>query len=162
MLNINLCFIFVLVTSFNVCAVETFTAKVAKIIDGDTIKVINEYNNQFKVRLAGIDCPERGQAWSIKAAKALKNKLPINNKVAIELIDIDHYGRLVGRIYLDGTNLNRYLVESGNCWAYPKYLKDKELINLQAKAKKSNLGLWSLPENERIEPWVLRKNNKHK
>ena len=133
-----------------------FDAKVIKIADGDTITVLREGNVQIKIRLADIDCPERGQPWGRNATDALKKALT-KDTVGIEVLDKDRYGRTIARVYVDSISMNRYLVESGNCWVYPKYAKDHALFSLQDEAKAAGRGLWQLPESERVPPWEWRK-----
>lgn len=132
-----------------------FEAKVIKIADGDTITVLREGNVQVKIRLADIDCPERGQPWGRNATEALKKALT-NDTVGIEVLDKDRYGRTIARVYVNSVSMNRYLVESGNCWIYPKYAKDQKLFALQDAAKSAGKGLWQLPESERVPPWEWR------
>jgi endonuclease YncB( thermonuclease family) len=137
-------------------AADTITGKVVRVADGDTITILTSDKEQVKIRLAGIDCPERAQPWGRNATEALKAVLT-GEPVTVEVIDVDRYGRTVGRVFIKGMNTNRHLVESGNCWVYPKYAKDKELFTLQDEAKAAKRGLWRLPENERIPPWEWRK-----
>jgi len=132
-----------------------FEAKVIKIADGDTITVLREGSVQVKIRLADIDCPERGQPWGHNAADAFKKALT-NDTVGIEVLDKDRYGRTIARVYVNSVSMNRYLVESGNCWIYPKYAKDQKLFALQDAAKSTGKGLWQLPESERVPPWEWR------
>lgn len=140
-------------------ATPDYKAKVIGITDGDTIKVLRTGNEHVKVRLAGIDCPERKQPWGTKAKQAASD-LVAGQTVTIKVTDIDRYGRTVGRVFVDGMNVNRALVEGGHCWAYTRYVKDKVLFTLQDEARKSQRGLWALPETERVQPWEWRR-NKH-
>lgn len=133
-----------------------FRAKVINIADGDTITVLREGNVQVKIRFADIDCPERGQPWGRNATEALKAFLT-SDVVNIEALNKDRYGRTIARVYLDSVSINRYMVDSGNCWVYTKYAKDPEIFNLEIHARKDERGLWQLPESERIPPWEWRK-----
>jgi endonuclease YncB( thermonuclease family) len=74
--------------------------KVLKIPDGDTITVLVD-NQQFKVRLAEIDTPERRQPWGNRAKQALADKV-FGEVVRIDVVTTDRYGRTVGHIRLDG------------------------------------------------------------
>ncbi len=140
---------------------ETYQAKVVGVTDGDTIKVLRTGNEQVKVRLAGIDCPERKQPWGTKAKQAASD-LVAGQTVTIEKITADRYGRTIGRVFVNGLNVNRSLVEGGNCWVYPRYAKDKVLFTLQDEAKNLQRGLWRLPEHERVPPWEWRKAKRKK
>lgn len=132
-----------------------FEAKVIKIADGDTITVLREGNVQIKIRLADIDCPERGQPWGRNATEALQDALT-GDTVGIEVLGTDRYGRTIARVYMGAISINRHMVESGNCWVYTKYAKDNKLFSLQDGAKAAGLGLWQLPEPERVPPWEWR------
>ncbi|MEQ9021545.1 MAG: thermonuclease family protein [Pseudomonadales bacterium] len=139
-------------------AADSIIGKVVKVADGDTLTLLTSDKKQVRVRLAGIDCPESGQPWGGNATEALKAVLT-GEPVIVEITDIDRYGRTVGRVYIKKMNINRHLVQSGNCWTYTRYAKDKELSKLQDEAKEANRGLWRLPEVERMPPWEWRKKN---
>ena len=140
-------------------AADSVTGKVVRVADGDTITILTNDKEQVKIRFAGIDCPERAQPWGRNATEALKAVLT-GEPVTVGIMDVDRYGRTVGRVYIKGMNVNRHLVESGNCWVYPRYAKDKELFRLQGDAKAAQRGLWRLPEIERVPPWEWLKNNR--
>lgn len=141
-------------------ASDSITGKVVRVADGDTITILTNDKKQFKIRFAGIDCPERAQPWGQNATEALKAALT-GESVTVEVMDVDRFGRTVGKVYIEGMNINRHLVESGNCWVYPRYAKDQKLFDLQDEAQAAKRGLWALPEGERVPPWEWRK-NKHK
>jgi endonuclease YncB( thermonuclease family) len=128
-------------------AAETYQAKVVGITDGDTIKVLRTGNEQVKIRLAGI----RKQPWGNRAKQAASD-LVAGQIVTIDVMDIDRYRRTVGRVFVDGVNINRAMVEGRHCWTYVKYAKDKQLPVLQDQAMAENRGLWLLPESERVPP----------
>ncbi len=142
-----------------VFGVETYQATVVGITDGDTIKVLRAGNEQVKIRLAEIDCPERKQPWGTKAKQAV-SELVMGRTVKIEVIDVDRYGRTVGKVFVDEQNVNRALVEDGHCWAYVEYVRDTQLPVLQEQAKAASRGLWQLPESERMPPWEWRRNRR--
>ncbi len=58
---------------------------------------------------------------------------------------MDRYGRIVGRVFIDGIDVNRELVAQGYAWVYRKYSNDAELLSLEAEAKQKRLGLWADP-----------------
>jgi endonuclease YncB( thermonuclease family) len=142
--------------SIQCLALQAITGKVVRVADGDTITILTSDKEQVKIRFAGIDCPERAQPWGRNATEALKAVLT-GEPVTIEVIDVDRYKRTVGRVYIKGMNVNRHLVESGNCWVYPRYAKDQKLFDLQEQAKAAKRGLWRLPEGERVPPWEWRR-----
>ena len=67
---------------------------------------------------------------------------------------MDRYGRIVGRVYVDGIDVNQELVAQGYAWVYRKYSNDAELLRLEADAKQKGLGLWA--EANPIPPWEWR------
>ena len=100
---------------------HAWTGKVVGISDGDTIKVLHN-NKQVKIRLHGIDTPEKAQAFG-KKAKKFTAKMVAGKIVSVTKTDTDKYGRTVAIITLDCKNLNKSLVASGFAWVYRKYCK---------------------------------------
>ena len=134
---------------------EDFIGKVVGITDGDTVTVLT-YDKQTKIRLAEIDTPEKNQPYGKKAKKALSDFI-FGRTVRIEVQTIDRYGRTVGKIYLDNLNINKEMVKAGHAWVYRRYAKDETLFKLEKHAKQNMLGLWALPEEQRIAPWEWRR-----
>jgi micrococcal nuclease len=137
-------------------AAEPYSAKVIGITDGDTLKVLTDQRKQVKIRLAEIDTPEGKQPWGNKARQALSD-LTFRRVVTVMPVTTDRYGRTVAHILVSDLNVNREMVRTGNAWVYRKYLRDKSLLDVEADAKKANLGLWGLPEFQRVPPWEWRK-----
>ena len=112
-----------------------FQAKVIHIADGDTITVLNDSNDQIKIRLNGIDCPEKAQAYGNKA-KQFTKELVHGQMVTIQAHDKDKYGRTIGDVILeDGRNLSQELVKAGYAWWFFKYSDDEQLGLLEVQAK---------------------------
>ncbi len=131
-----------------------FQAKVIHIADGDTITVLNRANEKIKVRLNGIDCPEKAQAFGNKAKQFTKD-LVHGEMVTIQAYDQDKYGRTIGDVLLeDGRNLNQELVRAGYAWWYFKYSDDEHLGRLEVEAKIAKVGLWT--DKNPIPPWIYR------
>ena len=94
--------------------------KVVSVLDGDTIEVLNGHHAK-RIRLSGIDCPEKGQAYG-KKAKQAASALAFGKEVTIQTHGHDKYKRILGDVILpDGTNVNQELVKQGWCWWYRKY-----------------------------------------
>jgi micrococcal nuclease len=125
---------------------EEFTGKVVGVADGDTITVLRD-RTPIKVRLHGIDCPERGQDFGSQA-KAFTAKLVFGQVVKVVPRNTDRYGRTVAEVLLgDGRILNHELVKAGLAWWYRKYAPDdRALAQLEAEARAANRGLWSQPK----------------
>ena len=130
--------------------------EVVTITDGDTIKILTPAKQQIKVRLADIDTPERGQPYGRKARQVLGEKIH-RRQVDVEEVAIDRYQRLVGRVFLDGRNINAEMVEDGAAWVYRKYSDDPQLLRLESQAREQGRGLWALQPDQRIPPWEWRK-----
>jgi endonuclease YncB( thermonuclease family) len=95
-------------------ASERFSGRVVGIADGDTITVLRA-GREVKVRLHWIDCPERGQAFG-RRAKQAKSRLVFGKTVVVEPTDADRYGRTVGRVFVDGQDINLELVSPRMAW----------------------------------------------
>ena len=139
----------------------TIEGQVVAITDGDTIKILTPAKQQIKVRLADIDTPERGQPYGRKARQVLGEKIH-RRQVEVEEVTIDRYQRLVGRVFLDGRNINAEMVEDGAAWVYRKYSDDPQLIRLESQAREQGRGLWALQPDQRIPPWEWRKQQRSK
>ena len=72
----------------------------------------------------------------------------------------DRYGRTVGRVYVNGRDVNAELVRSGYAWVYRKYATDRSLYGVEADAKAEQRGLWGSPEAKRVPPWEWRHGGK--
>ena len=77
--------------------------------------------------------------------------------MTLQPITQDEYDRLVAVVYLDGENVNAWMVQQGHAWAYRRYLDDAQYCAWEQQARAKGLGLWSLPSSERIAPWEYRK-----
>lgn len=136
-----------------VCA--AFFAQVVSVLDGDTIEVLHDTHPE-RIRLHGIDCPEKSQAYGQKAKRAT-SALVFGKEVTIQTHGKDRYQRTIADVILsDGTNVNQQLVRDGFCWWYRKYApNDTELENLETEAREAKRGLWNDPAP--IPPWDYRK-----
>jgi endonuclease YncB( thermonuclease family) len=128
--------------------------RVVKITDGDTLTVLDGSNVQHKIRLAGIDAPEKGQPFGTKARENLAGKV-FGQAVHVEVIDVDRYHREVGRIYLGERFINAEMVRDGFAWRYPQYDKPGEFTAAENDAREHRRGLWADPNP--MPPWEWRK-----
>jgi micrococcal nuclease len=146
------------------CAGETRTmesdgpvliGRVTRVGDGDTIEV-SLSSGPIRVRLHGIDTPESNQPWGREARVELLKRVD-RREVALAPVEQDQYDRMVAVVYLGDENVNRWLVEQGHAWAYRAYLDDPEFCELEARARGSRRGLWSLPHGDWVAPWEWRR-----
>jgi endonuclease YncB( thermonuclease family) len=133
---------------------QEFSAKVVGVSDGDTITVLKD-RTQVHVRLNGIDCPEKGQAFGGRA-KEFTSEHAVGKVVTIRPQTTDRYGRIVAEVLLqDGKSLNHELVRAGFAWWFRKYAPDDtELKRLEEEARGSKRGLWA--DAHPISPWEWR------
>lgn len=124
-----------------------------RVVDGDTIRARAD-GKEIKIRLVNIDAPEIGQPFGNKSKNFL-DKLLYAKKITLLAEGKDRYGRVLGNVFSDKSNVNAMMVKFGFAWVYEKYAKNSSLYDHQNQAKRKNLGLWS--DNDPIAPWVWRK-----
>jgi len=138
---------------------EEYNGRVVGITDGDTLTLLVEGKQQVKVRLAEIDTPESRQPYG-KRAKQELSALAFNKIARVQVQDTDRYKRTVGRVFVDGLDVNAEMVRRGAAWVYRKYVLDARLFKLEEEARREKRGLWKLPESERVPPWEWRHNRR--
>lgn len=137
------------------CQAQILTGKVVRIADGDSFTLLVEGKNQIRIRLHGIDCPERGQPYS-RVAKDFTRDLLSRGSVKVEQTDVDRYGRVVGIVIInDSINLNERLLQAGLAWHYSNFDKNPDWRRLEAIARQERVGLWK--ESNPTAPWDYRK-----
>lgn len=157
MLNITrLClFIFfsILGSTLLLGQVKTIAGKLIAVSDGDTFTLLTADNVQYKIRLNGIDCPEKGQDFS-KKAKNYTFQFCQGKTVVAEILSKDKYGRSIANVSVNGISLNQSLVAEGLAWHFVKYSSDATLAQLEISARRKKLNIWSLANP--MAPWVYR------
>ncbi|WP_370060668.1 thermonuclease family protein [Neptunomonas phycophila] len=134
-------------------------ALVIAITDGDTVKVMDNQNQHYKIRLASIDAPERKQPFGKKSTELLASKIG-NQRVTLNCPNKDRYGRWICGISYQGQDVNRWMVEQGGAWVYRQYYKGKDYYIAENTAKDQQLGLWKTSEYQVMPPWEWRKAHK--
>ena len=134
---------------------SSLSAKVVGIQDGDTITVLHG-EEQYKIRIWGIDTPEMGQPFG-KAAKQAASQLLFEKEVQFKLGEKDRYGRIISTVTMpNGDDFGATMLLSGHAWHYVQYAPHAEgYAELQAKAKRKKSGLWA--EQGAVAPWDWRK-----
>ena len=147
-----------LVLSVHPVLANDFSGSVVSVLDGDTIDVLHTGKAE-RIRLHGIDCPEKKQAYGQKAKHAA-SALVFGKEVTLHTFGKDKYGRTIGDVLLpDGTNVNQELVKEGWCWWYRKYAPgDTMLERLESEAREAKKGLWVEPNP--VPPWEGRKRSR--
>jgi len=128
--------------------------KVIKIADGDTFTMIFDNDFDVRVRLNGIDCPEKNQPFS-KRAKQLLSDFIFGKMVVVKYKEKDRYGRVIGDVYIDGLHVNYEMVKYGLAWHFKRYSDDDQLDSLEKDARYKRIGIWS--NKNPIPPWEWRK-----
>src|SRR5437899_4902962 len=141
-------------------ALADFTGRVVGVTDGDTIKVLHNGRAE-KIRLHGIDCPEKGQPYGTKA-KQFVSQLVFGKEVTVKDYGLDNnrFKRTLGEIVLsDGRVVNEELLRAGLAWWYRKYVPNRvDLAALEEEARTAKRGLWVDPDP--VPPWCWRKQKK--
>lgn len=129
------------------------TVDVVDVTDGDTLTVEGAAGHTETVRLWGVDAPETSQPYGSDAT-AVARKVAEGKRVDVELIERDHYGRVIGRVHVDGTTLGRTLTRSGYAWHGRRYPTSSQLKANEQKARREGRGLWS--QSHPVPPWRHR------
>jgi endonuclease YncB( thermonuclease family) len=143
-----------------VAGAETITGQVVGVTDGDTLTVLDASDQQFKIRLSGIDAPEKGQPFGNRAKESL-SEMVFSKQVVVESKKEDRYRRKVGKVQHDGTDVNLEQVKRGMAWHYTAYAKEQapadreNYANAEAEANSQRRGLWR--ENTPLAPWEFRR-----
>lgn len=141
-----------LALTFSVNAFADFSGHVVSIADGDTLTILLD-RQQIKVRLVEIDAPEKSQAFGNRSKQSLSD-MCFDKQAEIQDKGKDRYGRILGRVYCDGIDVNAEQVKLGMAWVYDKYVTDHSLYRLQDQAKAVKRGLWA--EANPVPPWEWR------
>jgi endonuclease YncB( thermonuclease family) len=134
-----------------------FSGKVVGITDGDTISVMHNGRAE-KIRLYGVDCPEKGQPYGTKA-KQFISQLVFGKEVTVKDYGLDNTRsrRTLGDIVLpDGRVVNEELLRAGFAWWYRKYVPNRlDLAALEEEARTAKRGLWA--DKDPMPPWEWRR-----
>ena len=140
--------------AFGIACAEEFTGKVVVVVDGDTVLLVRGNAAPTKVRLVGIDAPEKEQAYGLASKKSLR-ELVLRKQVQVSSKGVDDYGRLLAEISVGGLNVNHEQVRRGMAWYYSRFRANRELADLQLEAQQAKRGLWA--DTTAIEPYRWRK-----
>ncbi len=140
---------------------ETITGRVVGVADGDTMTVLDANKVQHKIRLSGIDAPEKKQAFGNRSKESL-SALAFDKTVNVETSKRDRYGRKIGKVLVNGRDVNLVQVERGMAWFYRQYQReqspnDQRLYEAaEDAAKAGKRGLWR--DADPVPPWEFRRN----
>ena len=137
---------------------ELVSGYVFSVHDGDTITLQTETATK-KIRLAGIDAPELKQPYGFESRDALRQDI-LSQQVTVDTNKTDKYGRSVGKIMLNGEDINLKQLSRGMAWVYTDYIKelsaeDQGLYKAAEKtANDDHIGLWL--DDQPVAPWTYR------
>jgi endonuclease YncB( thermonuclease family) len=141
---------------------QGFSAKVVGVADGDTVTVLTAAKTQVKIRLAGVDAPESGQAFGNRSKQTLSD-CAFGKPAMIEGDKLDRYGRTVAKVVVAGVDCNLRQLELGMAWHYKKYASEQSgserlaYAGAEDSARAAKRGLWADTKAE--APWEWRANH---
>ncbi len=163
----------ILAVSCSLPVYADFTGKVVAVADGDTITVLRDHE-QVKVRLAGIDAPEKKQAFG-NVAKQRMADMVFGREVRVQDRKQDRYGRTIGRVWVTSSecrvsdcpktlDAGMGLLTVGLAWHYKQYAKEQpaeergQYSFAEDEARSKRVGLWR--DADPVPPWEFRHPNK--
>lgn len=150
---------------FSGAAADVLGGKVLAVTDGDTITVLDAGDVQHVVRLAGIDAPEKRMPFGQRSKQNLSD-LVYGRWVEVEGEKNDRYGRLVGKVLVNGRDANLAQIQAGMAWHYKEYQREQTVpdrriyAEAESKATIAKQGLWADPNP--VPPWDWRKARRRK
>lgn len=142
---------------------DTLYGRVVGIADGDTLTILDANREQHRIRLAGIDAPERKQPFG-QASKQSLSDLAYDRDVDVEWRKTDRYGRIIGKVLVSGQDANLIQIKKGMAWHYKKYESEQPVADRKVyaaaenRARQQRQGLWR--EQLPITPWDWRKGSR--
>ncbi len=136
------------------------TGRIVSIADGDTVTLLDADKRQHKIRLSGIDAPEKKQSFGNRSRLHL-GALVFGKQVTADCPRTDRHKRAICRIDVGGIDASLAQLEAGMAWHYKQYARQQGLLEriLYAKAEDSardaRRGLWTDPAP--VAPWAFRK-----
>lgn len=162
-LNIKLIVLSLTLIFASFASADVISGRVVGVADGDTITILDGTNTQHKIRLNGIDAPEKSQAFGNVSKRSL-SEMVINQQVDVDWLKEDRYGRKVGKVLLNNEDVNLKQIKRGLAWYFKKYKSDVAqedritYVQAQQEAEENKTGLWVDPNP--IPPWDFRKQKK--
>jgi endonuclease YncB( thermonuclease family) len=159
MRKLSFCLLLMLYVALPSAYADILLGNVIGVSDGDTITVLDKAKTQHKIRLVGIDAPEKKQPFG-QASKHSLSDMVFGKDVRVEWTKKDRYQRTLGKVLVEGKDVCLEQVKRGMAWHYKKYQSDQTLedqklySDAEVQARTSKFGLWA--ESNPIEPSVFR------
>jgi endonuclease YncB( thermonuclease family) len=137
--------------------------KVVAVADGDTVTLRDAQGRQHRIRLQGIDAPESRQAFGPESREQLASWV-MDTTVEVAYAERDKYRRVLGKILLNGEDINLRMVRTGMAWHYKAYQSDQRWDDrwryawAEWRARREGVGLWADPNP--TPPWTFRRENR--
>lgn len=150
-------FVFFILLLVPLRAFASWEARTIAVSDGDTFRVLSNSIVEVKIRLYGIDAPEKRQDYGMQSKKSLSD-LVFGKTVQVETMDTDRYGRTVALVYADGQCVNERQIALGMAWVYEQYCTPEYLAlwkPVEALARSDRTGLWAQANPQ--APWDYRR-----
>lgn len=138
------------------CSPQDSLYTVVRVQDGDSFVCRMGTSSEIKVRLYGIDAPEKGQAFG-KASKEYLGSL-LQGEIRLVKKGKDRYGRIIAIAYRGSININERMIASGYAWHFKKYDDNPTWSRLEKEARNASKGLWAEPAP--LAPWEYRKSRR--
>ena len=155
---------FAMCLTVSAATAASIAGKVVGVADGDTVTVLDASHVQHKVRLEGIDAPEKAQPFGQRSKENL-SRWVFGRQVVVETSKNDKYGRAVGKVLVGGVDANLEQVKAGFAWHYKQYAKEQSrsdrasYARAEDTARSSRLGLWR--DANPMPPWEWRHGGKN-
>lgn len=138
----------------------SLTGVVVGVADGDTVTVLDQAKVQHRIRLLGIDAPEKAQEFGSKSKQSL-SALVYGKTVVVEYAKEDQYGRILGKVSVGGADANLAQIKAGMAWHYKRYEREQEphdrmtYAAAEVEARSRMQGLWV--SQHPTPPWAFRR-----
>lgn len=139
---------------------KVLTGQVIKVYDGDTILIKDPTGKTTRIRLKGIDAPENKQAYGPEAAEKMTG-LSLNKTAEVQWSDVDQYGRTIGKVLIDGTDVCLEMIKAGLAWHFKQYQTGQsqddrvDYDKAEKEAREQHKGLWA--DDHPTPPWEFRR-----
>ncbi len=154
----------IILTMMSTTHAEILMGRVTGISDGDTLTIVDATEVQFKIRLSGIDSPEKGQAFGQFCKNSLSD-LAYGRAAQIDWKKLDRYGRIIGTVLVDERDMSLEQIRRGCGWHYKKYQNEQSTNDrlsysaAEESAKNDKVGLWA--DSDPVPPWIWRATSKY-
>lgn len=149
-----------LVLSAGLTSAKTVYGRIVGVSDGDTVTLLTPERTQLRIRLTGIDAPEKAQAFGQRSRQHLSD-LVFGKEVEADCPKTDRYGRSLCKIVVNGRDANLAQIEAGMAWFYRQYERDLRVADrrsysqAEVMAKEARVGLWR--DADPKPPWEWRR-----